>query len=50
MIISASVAAAVNNAVRGLDLLHLTYSQKSIIGSGGYMPEDVVIRFDRGNQ
>lgn len=24
-----------------LDMLHLTYSQKSIIGSGGYMPEDV---------
>lgn len=35
------VAVAVNNAIRGLDLLHLTYSQKSIIGSGGYMPEDV---------
>lgn len=35
------VAVAVNNAVRGVDLLHLTYSQKSIIGSGGYMPEDV---------
>lgn len=35
------VSVAVNNAVRKLDLLHLTYSQKSIIGSGGYMPEDV---------
>lgn len=35
------VAVAVNNALRSLDLLHLTYSQKSIIGSGGYMPEDV---------
>lgn len=35
------VAVAVNNAARKLDLLHLTYSQKSIIGSGGYMPEDV---------
>jgi len=35
------VSVAVNKAVRGLDLLHLTYSQKSIIGSGGYMPEDV---------
>lgn len=36
------VSVAVNNAVRQLDLLHMTYSQKSIIGSGGYMPEDVV--------
>lgn len=35
------VAVAVNNAIRDIDLLHLTYSQKSIIGSGGYMPEDV---------
>ena len=30
-----------NNALRSLDLLHLTFAQKSIIGSGGYMPEDV---------
>lgn len=35
------VSVAVNNAVRQLDLLHMTYSQKSVIGSGGYMPEDV---------
>lgn len=35
------VSVAVNNSLRQLDLLHLTYSQKSIIGSGGYMPEDV---------
>lgn len=35
------VSAAVNNALRSLDLLHLTFAQKSIIGSGGYMPEDV---------
>lgn len=35
------VSVAVNNAVRKLDLLHMTYAQKSIIGSGGYMPEDV---------
>lgn len=35
------VSVAVNNAIRDLDLLHLTYAQKSIIGSGGYMPEDV---------
>ena len=36
------VSVAVNNAVRNLDLLHMTYAQKSIIGSGGYMPEDVL--------
>lgn len=35
------VSVAVNKSVRNLDLLHMTYSQKSIIGSGGYMPEDV---------
>lgn len=35
------VAVAVNNALKELDILHLTYAQKSIIGSGGYMPEDV---------
>lgn len=28
-------------ALRSLDMLHLTYSQKSVIGSGRYMPEDV---------
>lgn len=35
------VSVAVNHSLRSIDLLHLTYSQKSIIGSGGYMPEDV---------
>lgn len=35
------VSVAVNNKLRRVDLLHMTYSQKSIIGSGGYMPEDV---------
>lgn len=35
------VCVAVNKGLRQMDLLHLTYSQKSIIGSGGYMPEDV---------
>ncbi|MGN1451508.1 MAG: zinc-binding dehydrogenase [Eubacteriales bacterium] len=40
-IISRFVSVAVNRALRNLDMLHLTYSQKSIIGSGGYMPEDV---------
>ena len=35
------VCVAVNNKPRTIDLLHMTYSQKSIVGSGGYMPEDV---------
>ncbi len=35
------VSVAVNNSLRNIDLLNLTFSQKSIIGSGGYMPEDV---------
>jgi len=35
------VSVAVNNKIRHLNLLHMTYAQKSIIGSGGYMPEDV---------
>lgn len=36
------VTVAVNNAIRNLDFLHITYAQKSIIGSGGYLPEDVI--------
>lgn len=40
------VSVAVNNTLRSLDLLHLTYAQKSIIGSGGYFPEDVKDVFD----
>lgn len=35
------VSVAVNDSLRQVDLLHMTYAQKSIIGSGGYMPEDV---------
>ena len=35
------VSVAVNNAPRTINLLHMTYAQQSIIGSGGYMPEDV---------
>lgn len=34
------VSVAVNNAPRMIDLLHMTYAQQKIIGSGGYMPED----------
>ena len=40
------VSVAVNKALRKLDMLHLTYSQKCIIGSGGYMPEDVITVMD----
>lgn len=32
---------AVNNMPRKIDLLHMTYAQQCIIGSGCYMPEDV---------
>ena len=32
---------AVNNKPHTIDLLRMTYAQQSIIGSGGYMPEDV---------
>lgn len=35
------VSVAVNNKPRNINLLHITYAQQSIIGSGGYMPEDV---------
>ena len=35
------VSVAVNNKPRTIDLLHMTYAQQSMIGSGGYMPEDV---------
>lgn len=35
------VSVAVNNKPRTIDLLHMTYAQQSIIGSGGYAPEDV---------
>ena len=35
------VSVAVNNEMRKIDLLHMTYAQQCIIGSGGYMPEDV---------
>jgi len=34
------VSVAVNNQPRTIDLLHMTYAQQSLIGSGGYMPED----------
>lgn len=35
------VSVAVNKMPRTVDLLRMTYAQQSIIGSGGYMPQDV---------
>lgn len=35
------VSVAVNNTPRPINLLNMTYAQQSIIGSGGYLPEDV---------
>ena len=35
------VMVAVERGTRPIDMLHLTYSSKSIIGSGGYRPDDV---------
>lgn len=35
------VSVAVNKAPRNINLLGITYAQQSIIGSGGYMPQDV---------
>lgn len=34
------VSVAVNKLPRTIDLLHMTYAQQSIIGAGGYMPQD----------
>lgn len=35
------VVVAVHAGLRKIDVLDMTYSQHAIIGSGGYMPEDV---------
>lgn len=35
------VVVAVNKGMKNINILNLTFSQKSIIGSGGYMQEDV---------
>lgn len=40
-IISRMVVVAVRAGMRPVDILSMTYSQHSLIGSGGYMPEDV---------
>lgn len=40
-IASRYVIVAVNQALRQVDFLHLTYSSKSISGAGGYTPGDV---------
>ncbi len=40
-IISRMVVVAVNAGKRPVDILHMTYAQQALIGSGGYFPEDV---------
>ena len=35
------VVVAVLAGERPVDILHMTYAQKALIGSGGYFPEDV---------
>lgn len=40
-IISRMVVVAVKSGKRPVDILHMTYAQQAIIGSGGYFPEDV---------
>ena len=35
------VVVAVISGMRPVDILHMTYAQQELIGSGGYMPEDV---------
>lgn len=39
---SRMVVVAVKAGDRPVDILHLTYAQQAIIGSGGYMPQDVI--------
>lgn len=41
-IISRLVVVAVKAGKRPVDILHMTYAQQAIIGSGGYFPEDVL--------
>ena len=38
---SRMVVVAVQAGKRPVDVLHMTYAQKELIGSGGYFPEDV---------
>lgn len=40
------VVVAVNSGMKEVNILDMTFSQHSIIGSGGYMPEDVVDVFE----
>ena len=35
------VTVAVNNSLRNIDMLRVTYSSQMLIGSGGYRPDDV---------
>lgn len=41
-IMSRMVVVAVKAGMRPIDILHMTYAQQAIIGSGGYFPEDVI--------
>lgn len=41
-IMSRMVVVAVKAGMRPVDILHMTYAQQAIIGSGGYFPEDVI--------
>lgn len=38
---SRMVVVAVSAGIKEVDILHMTYAQQELIGSGGYMPEDV---------
>ena len=38
---SRMVVVAVSAGLKNVDVLHMTYAQQALIGSGGYMPEDV---------
>ena len=38
---SRMVVVAVSAGMKDVDVLHMTYAQQALIGSGGYMPEDV---------
>ncbi|MGN0603929.1 MAG: hypothetical protein ACI4I2_08110 [Oscillospiraceae bacterium] len=38
---SRMVVEAVRSGMRSVDILSMTYAHQALIGSGGYMPEDV---------
>ena len=43
---SRMVVVAVSSGLKEVDVLHMTYAQQALIGSGGYMPEDVAAVMD----